>query len=72
MKVVKIRKRFFNCNFLGGHFFTKTNVLFGISITFYIFDTLYPISRKKNFTLQKGCFSHFSTQKPKKGRNATK
>jgi hypothetical protein len=31
-----------------------------------------PISSKKNLTSQKGYFSNFSTQKPKKDTNATK
>jgi hypothetical protein len=28
--------------------------------------------KKKTFTSQKGCFSNFATQKPKKDRNSTK
>jgi hypothetical protein len=33
----KIREQFFNFNFFGGHFVTKTSLLFEISIKFLIF-----------------------------------
>jgi hypothetical protein len=68
----KSRKQFFNFNFFGGHFVTKTSFFL---IQLKILDFVIPYMtyfKKKNFTSQKGRFSNFATQKPKKDRNATK
>jgi hypothetical protein len=68
----KIRKQYF-FNFLGGHFVTKTSLLFlnQHKILNY-FNTLFDLFQEKNFHLSEGPFLKFCDTKPKKDRNVTK
>ncbi len=50
MELSKIRKQFYNFYFLGGHFVTKTSLLF-CNQPKYLEMTYF---KKKNFTSQKG------------------
>ncbi len=55
--LTNLENSFFNFNFFGGYFVTKTSLLFWISWKFSIFwYPIWPISRKKNFTSQKSRF----------------
>ncbi len=69
----KIRKQFYNFNFLGGHFVTRTSLLFGNKHKILDFSyPIRPISRKK-FHLSQGLFFQILQQKKmKKDRNTTK
>jgi hypothetical protein len=68
MGLSKIRKRFFNFNFLEGILSLRQVCFFEIGIKFSIFR--YPIwptvFQEKNFTSQKRRLLNFSTQKRKK------
>ncbi len=70
----KLDNRFLILTFFGGILSLGQISFFEFSTKFLIF--LYPIwptvFQEKNFTSQKGRFSNFVTQKPKKDRNGTK
>ncbi len=67
MGLGKIRKQFFNYNFFGGHFVTKTSLLFWNQHK--IPDFLIPYMtyyKKKNFHLSEGPILKFSNTKTEK------
>jgi hypothetical protein len=66
MGLSKIRKQFLNFNFFGGHFVTKTSLLFLNQHKILNFYTLYDLFQEKNYHLSEGTilkFIHTKTEK---------
>ncbi len=67
MGLSKIRKQFFNFNFLGGILSLRQVCLFEISIKFSIFDILYDLFKEKKISpLRRAVFQILRHKNPKK------
>jgi hypothetical protein len=64
MGLGKIRKQFFNYNFFGGHFVTKTSLLFWNQHK--ILDFFMTFFKKTNFHLSEGLILKFINTKTEK------
>jgi hypothetical protein len=73
MGLSKIRKQFFNFNFFGGHFVTKTSLLFKSVYNSQFVDTLYDLFQEKIFSpFRRADVKIYQYKNQKKDRNTIK